>query len=348
MKLLDVIGDKKQRQVWWRAFRIWQRRPHELAPLKEEWQVCASCGTSFQGNYCPRCGQSAKVGRFSLKKALLLFLDVWGLGNRGMFRSIRDLMLRPGYMIRDYICGMQSAYFPPFKMFFLLAALSLVIEHGFNLTGDEENAKEDINKESLAVADSVKKELAKEGIFKDGGFTFEWSGDSVRMVQTDSVGTPQKDVKEMTKINFNGQDVEKPLYAAGLKFGKIMNTLRKKNPAIFALLTLMLFSLPLYLFFRKSPSIPNLHYPEFFVALVYTANAYSLYSILGNLLSSGIIKLIAVLMVFVALKQFSGFSKRRVLGYVVLSGLMTFIFLIIVGAVVIALTAVYYGVDIKS
>ena len=175
MNYLSVITDKQQRKVWWRAFRIWQHRPHELAPLKEEQHVCASCGTSFEGNYCPRCGQSAKIGRFSFKKALLLFLDVWGLGNRGMFRSIRDLMLRPGYMIRDYIGGMQTAYFPPFKMFFLLAALALVIEHGFGLTEDEETVKEEAQKEEIAKKDLAKEELAKEGI------KMEWSNASIEV-----------------------------------------------------------------------------------------------------------------------------------------------------------------------
>lgn len=313
MKLLGAISDKQQRKVWWRAFRIWQRRPHELAPLKEEQHVCASCGTSFEGNYCPRCGQSAKIGRFSFKKALLLFLDVWGLGNRGMFRSIRDLMLRPGYMIRDYIGGMQTAYFPPFKMFFLLAALALVIEHGFNLTEDEETVKEEAPKEEVAKKDLVKEELAKEGI------KMEWS-----------------DASKEEPIHINGQDMEKPMYQAGWKFAKTMNTLRKKNPAIFALLTLLLFSMPLFYFFRKAPAIPDLHFPEFFVALVYTANMYSIYSTAGNLLNSGILKLIAVLMVFVALKQFSGYSKRRVLGYMVLSGILSAVIMIILAAVVIS------------
>ena len=310
MKLLEVINDKRQRLVWWRAFHIWQLRPHELAPLKEEQHVCASCGTSFEGNYCPRCGQSAKIGRFSFKKALLLFLDVWGLGNRGMFRSIRDLMLRPGYMIRDYIGGMQTAYFPPFKMFFLLAALALVIEHGFGLTEDEETVKEEAQKEEIAKKDLAKEELAKEGI------KMEWSNASIEELK--------------------GQEMEKPMYQAGWKFAKTMNTLRKKNPAIFALLTLLLFSMPLFYFFRKAPAIPDLHFPEFFVALVYTANMYSIYSTAGNLLNSGILKLIAVLMVFVALRQFSGYSKRRVLGYMVLSGILSLVIMIVLTAVVIA------------
>ena len=98
----------------YRQFKEWQHQPHQVAPLSEEEHECATCGTRFEGNYCPRCGQSATIGRYSFKKAFLLFLDVWGVGNRGMFRSIRDLLLRPGYMIRDYLRGMQMASFPNF------------------------------------------------------------------------------------------------------------------------------------------------------------------------------------------------------------------------------------------
>jgi hypothetical protein len=124
------------------------------------------------------------------------------------------------------------------------------------------------------------------------------------------------------QLTINGEKVESPMYYAGAKFAKIMIKLREKNPAIFALLTLMMFSLPLYLFIRRSPNIPDLRYSEFAVALVYTSNTFSIYSIIGNLLSSGIIRFIALLMIFVALKQFSGYSKLRLLGYISLSVLI--------------------------
>ena len=129
----------------YKRFREWKLHPHQVAPLSEEQHECATCGTHYEGNYCPRCGQSARIGRYSFKKAILLFLDVWGLGNRGMFRSIRDLILRPGYMIRDYLRGMQMAYFPPFKMFFLLLALWLVVDSGLNIqlvNRDKQNEEE--------------------------------------------------------------------------------------------------------------------------------------------------------------------------------------------------------------
>lgn len=299
MKAIEYINNKQKRAVWLRAFHIWQRRPHELAPLSEESRTCSSCGTVYQGNFCPRCGQSARVGRFSFKKAALLFLDVWGMGNRSMFRSIRDLMLRPGFMIRDYLSGMQSAYFPPFKMFFLLAAFSLVVEHGFNFGLDVKDVQDEAPKTEQTAMENTK--IARHDL-------------------TVHPGDKEEDIKWKAVGN------------ASLRFVKVMDALREKNPAIFSLLSLVLFSVPLFFFLRSSPTIPDLRYSEFIVALVYTSNMYSIYSIAGNLLDSSILNIIAVLMIFVALKQFSGFSKLRVLRYIVLTTLISiFVMVLIVG-----------------
>ncbi len=300
MKAIEYINNKQKRAVWLRAFHIWQRRPHELAPLSEESRTCSSCGTVYQGNFCPRCGQSARVGRFSFKKAALLFLDVWGMGNRSMFRSIRDLMLRPGFMIRDYLSGMQSAYFPPFKMFFLLAAFSLVVEHGFNFGLDVKDVQDEAPKTEQTAMENTK--IARHDL-------------------TVHPGDKEEDIKWKAVGN------------ASLRFVKVMDALREKNPAIFSLLSLVLFSVPLFFFLRSSPTIPDLRYSEFIVALVYTSNMYSIYSIAGNLLGFRILNIIAVLMIFVALKQFSGFSKLRVLRYIVLTTLISIFVMLLIGGV---------------
>ena len=300
MKAIEYINNKQKRAVWLRAFHIWQQRPHELAPLSEESRTCSSCGTVYQGNFCPRCGQSARVGRFSFKKAALLFLDVWGMGNRSMFRSIRDLMLRPGFMIRDYLSGMQSAYFPPFKMFFLLAAFSLVVEHGFNFGLDVKDVQDEAPKTEQTAMENTK--IARHDL-------------------TVHPGDKEEDIKWKAVGN------------ASLRFVKVMDALREKNPAVFSLLSLVLFSVPLFFFLRSSPTIPDLRYSEFIVALVYTSNMYSIYSIAGNLLDSSILKIIAVLMIFVALKQFSGFSKLRVLRYIVLTTLISIFVMALIGGV---------------
>ena len=383
MKYLEYLKSKEKRAIWMRAFHIWQRRPFEVAPLKQESHVCSSCKTEYTGNYCPRCGQAAGVGRFSFKKALMLFLDVWAIGNRSMLRSLRDLMFRPGFMIRDYLRGMQSAYFPPFKMFFLLAAFSLIAKYGIDL-GLSGNKNSGSNKQTTAApADTLKSDSSRvekatailtdvlkgdstsdkqaTAVLKDSLKSDSASAKQATAVLTDSLKSDSANAKQATAVLTDSQkgdsahakptaaddflkktievtdklqelskkgNKEAPLVKGFVIFIVALVKLWDSNPTIFALLTLMLFSLPLYLFIRRSPYIPDMRYSEFTVALVYTSNVYSIYSIIGSLLGSFIIQLIAVLMVFVTLKQFSGISKKRLLGYITLSVLIVTIVLV--------------------
>lgn len=308
MKVKQWIKTCKQKcQTWLRDFRTWQQKPYEVKPLSNEQHTCSTCGTQFTGNYCPRCGQSSIVGRFSFKKATLLFLDVWGLGNRGMFRSIRDLLFRPGYMIRDYLSGMQSAYFPPFKMFFLLAAFSLVVEHGLDLGlyGDREQTGNQQKKEQVENSTKEEKEVKSETSKKEKIDDFE-------------------------NKYFKDKDGNyKPATIALVKFVLMLDSLNDKNPALFSLLTLILLTVPLFFFFRSSPNIPDLRYSEFIVALTYTSNCYSIYSIAGNLLDCGLLRFLAYLMVFISLRQLSGFSKSRLFGYIVLTVIISITVLVL-------------------
>ena len=342
MKPLNYLTSKEKRAVWLRAFHMWQRRPYEVAPLKNEPHECKTCKTVFMGNYCPRCGQAAEIGRFSFKKALMMFLDIWAIGNRSMLRSIRDLMLRPGYMIRDYLRGMQSAYFPPFKMFCLLAAFSLIAEHGFDLGSSDYKEASSTEQMTVVPTDSLKETLAQAeqptAVSTDS--QKENIDTAKQETMADELLTKMMNLTEKLKdvsddgiyVTRNGKKVESPMAYSFVHFIRIMNKLWEKNPSIFAMLTLMLFSLPLYLFLRHSPNFPDMRYSEFVVALVYTSNAYSIYSIIGDLLGAFVVKLFAVLIIFVALKQFSGYTKKRLLGYITISLLITTVTLAILFA----------------
>ncbi|MBP3227168.1 MAG: DUF3667 domain-containing protein [Bacteroidaceae bacterium] len=86
--------------------------------------VCRHCGHAFNGRLCPQCGMPGGWTRFTWRRLLNGFLDIWGLGNRPMFRSMGHLLWRPGYMVRDYLGGHYLSYFPPFKM---LAVLTVFV-----------------------------------------------------------------------------------------------------------------------------------------------------------------------------------------------------------------------------
>ena len=265
----------------YREFKAWRERPCQLASMSEEEHDCMACGTHYEGNYCPRCGQSAKIGRYSFKVAMRNFVDVWGLGNRGMFRTIRDLILRPGYMIRDYLKGMQMAYFPPFKMFFLLFALSVFVTHGLNIKGQ-------------ALYDN----------------------DETEYVIQDEKG--QKETVDTSAAGLNASDVHKEEDLLSERTKEIMNTFlgkmerfEKRFPSVFMLLMLMLVSDVLYLFFRHCPKIPDLRYSEFFVALVYISNMYSIYSIVFDFFALTRLSSLSILLTLIPLKQLTGYSWWR-------------------------------------
>ena len=289
----------------YRVFKEWQQRPYQVAPLTQEEHTCATCGTSYQGNYCPRCGQSSRIGRYSVKTAFLLFLDVWGLGNRGMFRSIRDLLLRPGYMIRDYLGGMQMAYFPPFKMFFRLATLSIVVNSGLNIKGDNQ--------------------------FETAVQTYERSFDmSIRTVPADEntsveTGKDKADIELQDRINNNVRSFIRFVF---------------DHQTIIELVWLLVLSLPLYVLFRNCPAIPDLYYTEFFVAMIYITNLMNIVSTVFSFfcVDLSINGLLTPLLSIIALKQLCGYSYlRTILGLIasfIIISIAVMIIMVLVGVVI--------------
>ena len=270
----------------YKRFKEWEQQPHQVAPLSEDHHECATCGTHYEGNYCPRCGQSAKIGRYSFKNAIQLYLDVWGLGNRGMFRSIRDLILRPGYMIRDYLRGMQMAYFPPFKMFFLLLALSLLVDSGMNIQGI--NREEQNEKETEELFSRVKPKA-----------TLDASNDKADEKKTGKLLTKEEKEKRF------GQEFER-------KWDKIIELIDQHSSAV-TIVGLLFFSLPLYLLFRHSPAIPDLRLSECFVAMVYITNMIVIYDIIPSLLCFSVkaeivFDMLILLLAIIPIKQLSGYS----------------------------------------
>lgn len=149
---------KKTLKSRWESFRQWQRNPHSFFTNTGEKHECLNCGNSYHGNFCPVCGQSRAVTRFTWHGVLTGAMDVWGLGGRSMPRNIQHLILRPGYMIADYLAGKRQPYFPPFKMLFLMVALVALLKHyaGFDVNFDEDAAiAKGVNKTAVYVIDFI-------------------------------------------------------------------------------------------------------------------------------------------------------------------------------------------------
>lgn len=53
----------------WQRFTRWQQQSPEYTMTNASVE-CLNCGTSYRGNYCPMCGQSAKVSRIMIHKVM--------------------------------------------------------------------------------------------------------------------------------------------------------------------------------------------------------------------------------------------------------------------------------------
>ena len=88
--------------------------------------VCKNCGNTFQGNYCPHCGQNHHTPRFTIRNAFQNILSGFFNIDNGFSRNLIELLYRPGYMIRDYLRGKRVHYYKPFQTLFVLAALYIM------------------------------------------------------------------------------------------------------------------------------------------------------------------------------------------------------------------------------
>ena len=85
-------------------------------------------------------------------------------------------------------------------------------------------------------------------------------------------------------------------------------------------------------FSRSDGLIPEIVELNGFISVgpaVLNDNCYSIYSIAGNLLDCGLLRFLAYLMVFISLRQLSGFSKSRLFGYIVLTVIISITVLVL-------------------
>lgn len=139
-----------------RLFRIWQvlgRNPFKAkVDTSFEPIECPSCGHVVSTPYCPNCGQPyAKKGHSFFHGSL----DSIPFLNDDARRTLVHLVLRPGYMIRDYMNGMTSRYMAPltcliiFYAFF--AIMTNVLSPEFNTYQSVEDDQEEVSERGLVV-----------------------------------------------------------------------------------------------------------------------------------------------------------------------------------------------------
>jgi hypothetical protein len=176
-------------------------------------------------------------------------------------------------------------------LFFLLIALSLVVESGFNIDGQD-------------YFDVAREEIVQ-------GLSDSFNEAALTEAEKQQIGEESKER------------------------GLMMVEYAQRFPSMTVLLFVLVMSGVLYIFFRKSPNIPNLRFSELLVALVYTTDMFTIYNIVIEFFNvNTVVQYVAMLLPIIPLKQMSGFSWWRILLIMLFLIVVVFAFFVLLGIII--------------
>jgi len=90
--------------------------------------TCKNCDYPLEASfiYCPECGQKSETRRLRLAEIINDFWTQFTDLDKGFFTLLRDLVLRPGVVAREYIAGKRRKHFGPLN-FYLIMGTALIL-----------------------------------------------------------------------------------------------------------------------------------------------------------------------------------------------------------------------------
>jgi uncharacterized protein DUF3667 len=134
--------------------------------------VCANCSNALVGEYCSVCGQRHEphvhtVGHFAGEA----FESISHADSR-LWRTLLYLLIRPGFLTREFFEGRRVRYLPPFRLYLVISVVFFIV---IGLGGDESKDVEIVKldtPEEVATVNAIADQIATK---KYGGMSEDQS-----------------------------------------------------------------------------------------------------------------------------------------------------------------------------
>jgi len=122
-------------------------------------QHCKNCDNILKGKYCSKCGQK-DVQILKLNQVIIDFFDeVLNFDSR-LFRTLKYLILKPGFLTKEYWNGKRMKYISPFRLIILTSFIYFIILPYLLDTSNTLVEAPDISKDKLDLINIRLKETA--------------------------------------------------------------------------------------------------------------------------------------------------------------------------------------------
>ena len=128
---------------------------------------CKNCKQSLkaQDNFCPICGQQ-NISKLDIKFVLgEVFQTLFNLDSK-VFRSLKFLILKPGFLTQEYLAGKRVSYLPPIRIYIVLSFLFFFLSavFDFNQNKDSNVSINSIEVNSVTQDGAIQKDSISNGV----------------------------------------------------------------------------------------------------------------------------------------------------------------------------------------
>lgn len=114
---------------------------------------CLNCGEELHGKFCYNCGQKNIPRRQTMGELFENFLGSFFSYESKFFRTVKYLLLKPGFLAIEYNAGRRERYYHPARMYVFISFVFFLLY--FALPDDEEQVDE-VQTDEVVVNDETK------------------------------------------------------------------------------------------------------------------------------------------------------------------------------------------------
>jgi hypothetical protein len=107
--------------------------------------TCSNCGHTAAAKYCSQCGEALIVHRITIKHILHEVVHLFTHFDKGVLYTIKQLILQPGVMQKEYLAGKRTLHQKPFALFFLCGTVTALALYWINIATGKLYADADLH-----------------------------------------------------------------------------------------------------------------------------------------------------------------------------------------------------------
>ena len=88
---------------------------------------CQNCGHAVEVAFCSKCGQKNVETRQTFPRLVGHFAEDLTHYDTAFWRTLRDLLLKPGRVVKTYLEGRRQCYVPPVKLYIFVSFVTFFI-----------------------------------------------------------------------------------------------------------------------------------------------------------------------------------------------------------------------------